>query len=422
MSSFVKEAAIYTITDGISKGLSFLILPLVSFYLVPSELGIATNFDVLQNVLSLLAGMAVVNGLPFFYYKRTKEQVAILISNLLYIIFFLSISFSFIILLVFPIIEHYIYLSLSLQLLSVVSVLALLSSSINFIIYRLENEPYKFAKLQILQSVLHASLIVFFVIVLKFGAIGKILGSVVPLFIMAAINLYLLWKRGYLVIRYEKKIIKELLHFGIPLLPHSLSFWIKGGMDKVLLTTFCGLYYNGLYSMASSFAGLYSLFFMAFSNAYVPYLQKRLNNMTPSNVESEKRSIVRQQYLLMIGFLALSVVVIGICWVLINTILDDHYNASFIFIPYLLIAQAINSICGLVIQFPYTVKKTLGMGIITFSGSIIQLFLTYLLISTMGVTGLNISIIVGSAIIAIGVWIYSNKVYPMPWGYFLHNN
>ena len=32
--------------------------------------------------------------------------------------------------------------------------------------------------------------------------------------------------------------LKKLLKFGIPLLPHSLSFWFKSGFDKILLTIY----------------------------------------------------------------------------------------------------------------------------------------------------------------------------------------
>ena len=47
-----KRTIIYTITDGITKSISFIVLPIVSYFIVPSELGIAANFDVLQNIIS----------------------------------------------------------------------------------------------------------------------------------------------------------------------------------------------------------------------------------------------------------------------------------------------------------------------------------------------------------------------------------
>ena len=74
-----KRTAIYTITDGITKSISFIVLPIVSYFIIPSELGIAANFDVLQNIVILLAGQVVVNSLPYFYYE-SKVRILVLIE------------------------------------------------------------------------------------------------------------------------------------------------------------------------------------------------------------------------------------------------------------------------------------------------------------------------------------------------------
>lgn len=92
-----KRTIIYTITDGITKSISFIVLPIVSYFIVPSELGIAANFDVLQNIIILLAGQAIVSSLPYFYYERTKEEVAILVSNLLLLVLLVNIILAIII-------------------------------------------------------------------------------------------------------------------------------------------------------------------------------------------------------------------------------------------------------------------------------------------------------------------------------------
>ena len=43
-----KNSAIYMGTDAFSRAIAFLLLPIISKYLVPEQLGIAANFDVLQ--------------------------------------------------------------------------------------------------------------------------------------------------------------------------------------------------------------------------------------------------------------------------------------------------------------------------------------------------------------------------------------
>ena len=410
-----KRTAIYTITDGITKSISFIVLPIVSYFIIPSELGIAANFDVLQNIVILLAGQVVVNSLPYFYYERTKEEVAILVSNLLFQVLLLNMIFAIIIVFCTNIIDGYLHIGLSLQLLTVLSSICMLANSVNFILYRMEDNPINFAKLQIGQVIVYVGLLIILVVGYEQQAFGKILSHVVAMFIMSFIHLSLLYKRGYLLFKVDLNIQKTLMKFGIPLLPHSLSFWIKGGMDKVILTTYCGLSVNGLYSMALSFGAVYALFNTSFNNVYVPELQKRLSKMTPENEYEEKKFLVKLSYKLGGAFFVLGLLVIFLCWFLVHYVLSEQYAASFQYVPWIILSSTIYSFYGLVIQYPYTVKKTFGLGVVTLLGSGIQLLLTFLLVKTIGADGVKYSLVIGSLVIMLGVWWYSNKVYPMPW-------
>ena len=403
------------LSDGITKALSFLILPFVSFYLIPEQLGIAANFDVLQSILMLLAGQAIVNALPYFYYDRSREEIGLLVSNLLFIIIAVNLCFLIIILLIYGLIDEYLHIGLFLQLLTLISVIANLLLSINLILYRLEEKPFVFLKLQLLQSLIYVFLLILLVVCLRKEALGKIYSAVFSCSIVCLLHIYLLYKRGYLIWKIDRNSIGELLRFGIPLLPHSLSFWIKSGMDKILLTTFCGLSVNGLYSMAMSFGAIYSIFKVAFDNAYIPYLQKRISKMTFDNQKAEKKQLVRISYIISSVFFLLFFVVMFICWILIQYVLSDLYRDSFQFIPWILFSLTIYSFYSLVVQYPYTAKKTLGLGIITFSGSIIQLLLTFVLVRMLGADGIKYSLVIGALVTMFSVWWYSNRVYPLPW-------
>lgn len=411
----LKHTFIYTLTDGISKALSFLILPFISFYLVPAEMGVVANFNVLQSILTLLAGQAIVNGIPYFYYKQTHKENALLISNLLLIIIVANILFSIVFFFINGFVFEYLQIGFALQLLTIISVLCTLVSSLDFILYRLEDKPISFAFLQITQTVLSLILVIIFVIVLRMQAIGKIYSIVISIGIMAGVHIFLLCKRGYIVFQYDRENINMLIKFGVPLLPHSLSFWLKGGMDKILLTTYCGLAANGIYSMALNFGAIFSIFTQAFANSYVPYLQKRINSFTIESVVAEKKRIVKMSYRVAWLFVILAVLATAFCWLIINYFLDSQYRSSFSYIPWIMSSLVLNSFYTLVVQFAYTAKKTFGLGLITFAGSIIQLLMTYILVRQDGTDGICYSLFVGSFIIMVGVWIYSNCVYPMPW-------
>jgi len=414
-NSLLKSTAIYTITDGISKGLAFLTLPIISRYLVPEELGIAANFDVFQNILMLLAGQAVVNAMPYFYYGKSKKEQSETITCMLMIVLFSNVFFSVLILLGTGLLKSYLCIGLLLQLLTIVSVIAHLISNLSLVLFRLEDKPYKFAGMQILQTSIYITLLVVLVVELHMSAFGKILSSIISFSAVALIHFFLIFKRGYLIFTIKTDTLKNLIKFGLPLLPHSLSFWFKSGFDKIIITAYCGLATNGIYSMALSFCAFYTIFNTAFSNSYIPYLQKRISTFIPENIQSEKKKLVYFSYKMMGGFFILSAFVVGACWIAMKYILDPQYSDSFQFVPWIILGLTFNSIYGLVIQYPYSVKKTFGLGIITFTGSLMQLLLTYILVLSIGVDGIKISYVAGSFIIMMGVWIYSNRVYPMPW-------
>ena len=413
--TLVKETFVYTLTDVIGKAMSFILLPIVSFFLSPSELGIATNFTVLTSLIILLAGLAIVNSIPYFFYEQNKEENVSLISNLLMLCLGLCVLVGGLAACFSQLIFEYLQLSLHIQLLGVVFVIGSLVSSINLILLRLENKPKQFAVLQIIQIILHAVFVILFVIALRGGGEGKIYAEVLVFSIIGMIHLVMMLKKGYISLRLKIQWIKRLLHFGLPLLPHSISFWLKSGMDKVFITTYCGLQFNGLYSMAISVSSVYTMLMQSFFNAYTPYLQKRLACIDGGQCNEEKRSIVKQIYLIYALFGVVGIMAIAVCWVIFHYMIDSKYLPALAYIPLIILANFIYTFYNFTIEFINKVKKTLVMGIITFTGSLIQMFLSYVLIKEYGVMGTIYSLLIGNTLITIGISVYSNMVYRMPW-------
>ena len=418
----IRDTFIYTLTDGIGKAISFILLPILSFFLSPEGLGLATNFAVFASIVNLLAGQAILNALQYFYYEQTKEQNAILVSNLIWMTVVACLFLAGIVLLCSNGVYNYLQLNLTFQFLTFPFALAFVLTNISLQLFRLEDKPKSFAIYQIVQIVLHCILVVLFVIIWKQDGEGKIYAEVLTVVLMGAVNLYSIIKRKYLIFKYDKKSIKQLLKFGLPLMPHSISFWFKSGADKVFITNFVGLASNGIYSMAMSISSLYTVVSNAFFNAYVPALQKKLSILTPETEKLEKMRIVKMIYLIIGLFFFISLMAILGGWAILKYFVDDKYEAAFEFIPGIILSLYIYVVYTFAVQFVYKQKKTLVLGIITFTGSLIQMGFAYLFVRMFGTMGAVYSSIIGSLIISVAIFAYSNKVYSMPWLYFLNKN
>ncbi len=114
-------------------------------------------------------------------------------------------------------------------------------------------------------------------------------------------------------------------------------------------------------------------------------------------------------------FGVVGVLAVGVCWFIFNFMIDKKYLLAFEYMPFIILANFIYTFYQFTIQYIYKMKKTIIMGIITFSGSIIQMLLSYWLIQEYGVIGAVYSLLIGNLLITLCIFIYSNVVYDMPW-------
>jgi O-antigen/teichoic acid export membrane protein len=411
-----KDAFLYAIAEGINKAMNFLLLPFLTFYLVPSEMGVITNFNVFVQVLSVIGGNAFINIIPTVFYKKgvkIKQYVGglfLILTGLLFLIAIFVILFN-------GKIESMLELDIYFQLLVIFTVYSSFWNNIYYYILRLENRVIKFGVLQVTQTLINISTALILVIFLGLGAQGRIYGIVLSAVIMMLYNGFILVREGYISLKITKKIFKTIFWFGLPLIPHSLAFWFKNGVDRIFITQSIGLDANGIYSIAISFGGIFLIASTAFSNSFTPYIHKKLNEIREiSNLKNVvELDIVRNTYKFAGLFVLVNFAGIFISNFLINTIIDVKYIEATNYVSLIFISLLFHSFYLLVVNFVYYMKKTAVLGFITLSVSSLQIALSYFLINEIGVMGACYSLLIGNVLIFIGVFVYAQSLYPLPW-------
>lgn len=414
-SSLFKQSSIYLITEGINKAIPFLILPVISYYLTPSDYGVLTNYNVITQIFAIFCYSVTTVIIPVMYYKLDRSDIRGLISNVV----ILNIVTAFIILLIIllgsRIIENATSLNIRFQIIAIVSTLFASFTQVNLALWRCEEKPKKFGIYHISQTAFDAGISLYFIMILMLGWTGRVYGMSMASVLFGSVSLALLIKRGYLRLGFSKKHLSTVLAFSVPLLPHGLSFWIKSGADKLLLSNMSGLDQNGLYSVAMSFGAIISVFMTSFNNAFVPYLFKKIKSINRDNEAQIKNSIINQYRYLVIGLIILTLLSYFLSYAFINIVYQDEYLRAVDYLPFIMLGQLFSGIYSLFVNFLHYCQKTKVLGTITFSLTFLQVFLSYCLIMWIGPIGAAVSSAIVSFAIAILVAFYSNYVFPMPW-------
>lgn len=416
-SSLFKQSSIYLIADGISKAMPFFFLPIISYYITPSDYGILTNYNVLSQVLSVFCYSVTTVIIPVVYVKLCSEKLKDFISNLIILNVVTALVLTLLIVLFSSSISRYTSVSLNYQLLSVISVLFASFTQVNLVLWRCEEKPVYFGVVHVTQTAIDIGTAIVLIIFLGLGWQGRVISMVIANILIGGFSFGCLLNRGFVRVLFSKQDIITILSFSLPLLPHGLSFWIKSGADKLLLSNMVGLDSNALYSVAMTFGSIVSIFIVSFNNAFVPYLFKKLKIIDDrkDSVDNEINSLIRLYRWLLGGIFVFVFISYLLSYLVIYYIYQDSYNGALAFLPYIFVGQLFMGYYSLFVNFIHYTQKTKVLGAITFSLTLIQVFVSYLLIRLIGPIGSAVS----SAITSLGIFVlvtkYAISVYELPW-------
>lgn len=416
-SSLFKQSSIYLIADGISKAMPFFFLPIISYYITPADYGILTNYNVLSQVLSVFCYSVTTVIIPVVYVKLEPKKFKEFISNLININVLIAIILALLIVLFSKSITQYTSVSLTYQVLSVVSVLFASFTQVNLVLWRCEEKPVSFGVIHVSQTAIDIGTAILLIIILGLGWQGRVTSMVVANVSVGFFSLFCLLKRGFIGIRFSKHVISTILSFSLPLFPHGLSFWIKSGADKILLSNMVGLESNALYSVAMTFGSIVSIFIVSFNNAFVPFLFKKLKVIDEGedNAVKEKNALMKLYKWLILGIFIFVIISYILSFLVILYIYQESYNGALAYLPYIFVGQLFMGYYSLFVNFIHYTQKTKVLGLITFSLTLIQVLVSYLLIRTLGPIGSAISSAIISLCIFVLVTKYATLVYELPW-------
>ena len=406
------ESIIYGISGTVAKSIGFFLIPIYTRIFSPADYGIIALITTLTGLLGMFVVLGLDNSSARWFYDTDEVQNR---KHTISSWFWCQLSVSCIIalgLLLFA--SHISALLLKSEEHAILICLAAITIPLRTFRKVLGNWLRYQRRAWIITIFATASsfgtiaIIVLFVIVLQWGLFGIYSANLIAaiLIAIAAISIlktwispaYLSWVR-----------LKEMLEYGLPLVPAAIASWVTISSDRFILQMFHDNSEVGLYSVAATIASGIALITGAFQMAWGPFAFSIYREKESAEVYSEVLSLYA-----VIGCFMGTIVSLFAPLVL-RVLTTREYFQSASCIPFLVFSFIIIGSTYIVGIGSGIVKRSTPIAIGIFVGASINIILNFLLIPRFGKEGAAIATLLSYLCVFIYRYPVSQKDYQIPY-------
>ncbi len=416
--SIFKHSKWYLLASLSTKALGFILLPIYTRYLTPTDYGILTSLEVINNLLPFFFSFSLVAAFDRFYHQKGDQQLHLptLFSSIFWFVSLLGgILVTLVILSSFFWMPHFLGVpAYPYAILGFTPILFTEISLLGFAFFRQSLQAKKVSLILIGSAIINIALSLFFVIYLEMGVMGRLWGNVgAALFSFTAILIYA-YRKQLIHFVVDQKLLKECLIYSVPLIPLAASNWVNIFSDRLIIGKYDNIEAVGIYSIAFHISMI--LYFLGESIIQV------LAPMTMAGLEKNKNHTKQRlsdyTFYLWILLLFGCLFMFLFSEILITYFLDTSFLATHTVIPILSVAitfQLLHRLYGQVIKFH---KKTKIFTIGAVGSSFLNIVLNLLLIPEYGYIAAAYTTLVVSIIYALFIIWQSDKVEKLSIPYF----
>lgn len=388
-SSLFKNSILYTFGNLLLRAFSFFLIPLYTTYLTAEEYGIINLSSGFYTLASSLLVLSLQYALIRFYadYINDSDKIAKMYGTVIFFILIISIVFLLLGLLFSDAICKAFFDGIPFY------PIVLMTYVISVVVglYTVYQDILK--GMQLARKSVILSYIFFFLLlglnlltVVKFnmGATGVIFSTVIVHVVMVLIMFYDLRRHGLLEFCIDRDILKELLKYSIPIIPHNLAFNVQIFATRVIINKVLSLTALGLYSLASQFGSIADVILSSVQSAFQPWFYGEMNKKNhETNIVVAK---LTYSMIWLYGFFFIGLGLFSHEAVLIMS--STEYSTAWQYIPFIVFSIALKTPLYFLINFLYYDKsKTKYLFISTLIGCIFNLIFTVILVPLMGIVG-----------------------------------
>lgn len=389
--SLLKNTTLMGVGTLCTKGIMFIMTPLITRWLPASEYGkfdlIITYAALLLPILTLASGEAIfrftldetndhnrnkvlstgftiniigatiVALICIFYLSQVKKNVLIVTSFFLY--FVSEIFYNYII--------------------------VALRGAKKLSVYTVGNIIYVIGM---------ALFVTIFVYILKLGLAGILLGYACGYLLSIILMVSVAKVPGDLRLKYVSvPTFKRMMSYSLPMIPNSISWWIVNVSDRSLIAMFLGTHFNGIYAVVNKIPSLCTTFFNVFHLSWQQSATEAMNDIDRDSYYSATMNRMFQVVA------SICIMLLGFNYWFFKLLFSEVYLNGQLQSPILVLA-IVFSMLGQFIGGIYVAQmKSKKNGLTTGMAAITNVVINFVLIKKMGLFAASISTLVSYVVL-----------------------
>jgi len=410
---FGKNSAIYALANIMARGLNFLLVPIFTRCLTPSDYGILALAGMVSGLTTTTLSFSIEGAASQLYllphegndrrslYGTMLAFWIVVPGTIVILIQYLGMAGRINFINGMPF-NPYLKLVLWAGYFNIFITLPI-------VIYTTLQKSIQAMVLNLCIAILTTFLNLVFVVFLHKGVLGYLRANLIAAAVGAIIGLFLTVRVSSLDLSWEK--LRAILTFSLPLVPHSAANWALSLADRFVLQRFVETKQIGLYLLGYQFGGLVMIASTSINSAFYPIA----NNYLSDAAQKENVPRLGTYAFLAIAYCGGVAATLGGDLILILTPLQYHPAARVV--PWIA--------CGFVFHGAYLIfsrgtfysQKTATIPVLTIIAAVINIYINYLTIPIFGIIAAAVNTAVAYAILAVlHAWL-AHRMHPIQWEY-----
>ncbi len=384
----------YLIANVIGMAVSLVALPVLTNLLSTAEMGIATSFITLKNIVTIILLLAMYISIDkiFVSVKDYNERYKYLSS-----IYIFSTIVAILIYIVYFIFQVPInkMLGFNTQMMTLMVLMCILINGCTLMVanWNFCNKAKYTFLYNLLASPISQILSIILVLILPSEKyLGRIIGVDFFNIVLGFVFGIVILKKGKRA--FNKNYIKESLQISLPMIPHLLSQIFLSSCDLLMIKSIVGEASAGIYSVAYTISNILYTISLQIFKPWSPWVYRRIENKETDSIKENSKLIMHIVWIFCIG-------IFTIAPELIKLFINSEYGEASLIVPPICLGIFFQMMYTFFYDIEYYHKKNKQIAIFSVITAVINIILNYVAIHIWGYQAAAYTTIVSYMILCI---------------------